>query len=327
MRASTRATKGFLVALGIVISLSIGEVFLRLIGYAYNPLRIQTIATYSEWRYFHAFKDEHFEYDPYLIWRPRKRIPPFNSHGYRGEEISLRKEPGAIRIFAIGDSNTLGWLGNGDFNWPAYSHETLTRENDRFSVVNAGVYGYSSFQGLRRLEEALSFEPDVVLISFGLNDAMRVTVPDAEFLSKGIRAFHLDEMLVRWRTGQVLLAVYDRFASRQEGGLVPRVSIQEYRNNLMQMIALARSKSIRVVLLTRPFTGDSPDERWWKNFGPMYNRTVLQVAKEAEVPVIDVYAYFAGRPEYFADESHFTEAGHRTMARLIYENIRPLLPR
>ncbi len=320
MKVSSRVTNGALVLLGILVALSICELFLTWIEYGYTPLRIQTIETYSEWRYFHAFDDEHFEYDPSLIWRPRKGVPPFNSHSYRGGEIGLRKEPGATRIFAIGDSNTLGWLGNGDFNWPAYLHEILTRENHRFSVVNAGVYGYTSFQGFRRFKEALPFEPDLVLISFGFNDALRVTVSDADFLSKGIRAFHLDEVLIRLRTGQVLLAVYDRFVSRGEGGLVPRVSIQEYRDNLMRMIALAKSAGVQVVLLTRPFIEDSADE-------PVYNRTVLQVAKEANVPAIDVYAYFAARSEYFVDQSHFTEAGHRTMARLIYDRIRPLLPR
>ncbi|HET8579472.1 MAG TPA: GDSL-type esterase/lipase family protein [Nitrospiraceae bacterium] len=327
MKAWSRAINGLLALLGIVVSLLVVEVVLRWIGYTYTPLRIQTIETWSEWRYFHAFQDGHFEYDPYLIWRPRKSVPPFNAHGYRGGEISLRKKPAEIRIFAIGDSNTLGWLGNGDFNWPESLQNILKQENPRFSVINAGVYGYSSFQGLRRLEEALPFEPDMVLVSFGTNDAMRVTVSDAAFLSRGIRALHLDEVLVRWRIGQTLLATYDRFASRQEKGLVPRVSIQEYRDNLMQMIALGKSKGIHVILLTRPFTGDSPDERWWKNFAPMYNATVLEVAKEAGIPVIDVYAYFAGKPKYFSDESHFTEAGHRSMARLIYERIRPLLLR
>lgn len=318
MRPSSRAINGFLALLGIVVSLSICEVFLRWIGYTYTPLRIQTIETWSEWRYFHAFQDEHFAYDPYLIWRPRNGVPPFNSHGYRGGEINLRKEPGAIRIFAIGDSNTLGWLGNGDFNWPEPLHSLLKRENPRFSVVNAGVYGYSSFQGLRRLEEALPFEPDMVLVSFGLNDGLKVTVSDAEFLRKGIRAARLDEILVRGRIGQALLAVYDRFLSRREGGLVPRVSVQEYRANLTQMIALAKKKGIQIVLLTRPFIDDSPERA--------YNMTVLQVAKEAGVPAIDVYAYFSDKPELFADNSHFTEAGHRTMARLIHKAIVPLLP-
>ena len=41
----------------------------------------------------------------------------------------------------------------------------------RFRVANAGVYGYSSFQGLRRFHELLRYHPDVVTWSFGANDA------------------------------------------------------------------------------------------------------------------------------------------------------------
>ncbi len=317
MRASSRAINGILVLVGIVLPLSLCEVVLRWVGYTYTPLRIQTIETSNEWRYYHAFRDEHFVYDPYLIWRPRKGLPPFNSHGYRGPELSVRKESGAIRIFTIGDSNTLGWVGDENFSWPKHLQDLLRWENPRFSVINAGVYGYSSLQGLRRLEETLPFEPDMVLVSFGWNDGLQVTVSDAEFLSKSIRAFHLDEILVRLRTGQALLALYDKIASGQERGLVSRVSVQEYRGNLMRMSALAKERGIQIVLLTRPFIDDSPELS--------YNAAVHHVAKEAGVPAIDVYTHFVSKPEQFSDSSHFTEAGHRLMARLIYERIRPLL--
>src|SRR5262245_49800303 len=172
----------------LLLALALVEGLLRLVGYSYTPLSIQVIQNYSEWRYFHAFEDKHFVYDPYLIWRPRSDAPGFNSQGYRGREISLEKRPGDYRIFAVGDSNTLGWIGHGDPNWPAYLEQYLNEKGGgRFTVINAGAYGYSSFQGLRRFQEALPFHPDMVLISFGCNDAMRVTISDAEFANSEVR--------------------------------------------------------------------------------------------------------------------------------------------
>jgi lysophospholipase L1-like esterase len=318
MTASSLAIRGLVLLLAIVTALGIPEVLLRLFGYTYTPLRIQSIQTSNEWRYFHAFRDEHFEYDPFLIWRPRKGIAPFNSLGYRGREINPQKAPGEVRILAVGDSNTLGWLGAGDFNWPAHLDERLAAKNHRVVVMNAGVYGYTSFQGLRRLEQSLALQPDLVLVSFGWNDALNATMSDADFVSKPIRAQHVDEILVRSRVGQLLLATYDRFGSGRQT-LVPRVNLQGYRDNLREMILVSRGRGIQLVILTRPFIDGSGDQT--------YNQSVLELAKEAGVHVIDVNTYFLDKPELFTDDSHFTEAGHRLMAVLIEERISPLLPR
>src|SRR5262245_5268537 len=77
-----------LVLVSLVLALGLVEVILRVVDYQYTPLRIQVLQNWSEWRYYHSFKDEHFVYDPYLIWRPKKGYSVFNSQGYRGEEVS-----------------------------------------------------------------------------------------------------------------------------------------------------------------------------------------------------------------------------------------------
>jgi lysophospholipase L1-like esterase len=296
-----------------------------LIDYNYTPLRIRVVNNYSEWRYYHSFQDEHFVYDPNLVWRPKKGAFVFNSQGYRGKEISIDKKPGEFRIFAIGDSNTLGWYGDNGPNWPMYLQELLVEKHQRSIVVNAGVYGYSSFQGLRRFREALPFQPDMVLISFGGNDAMRVTESDMNFASRRVRTLKLDTFLHEFRVGQLLLAFSDKAFSWQEPRLVPRVDLKEYKNNLTETIRLSKERKIKPVLLTRPFVGPSPNEWWWKNFAPAYNVITQEVAKENSIPVIDVYSYFAEQKRYFVDESHFNEEGHRLMARMIYDRITPLI--
>jgi hypothetical protein len=93
-----------LVLFGILVALSIGEGFLTWVDYRYSPLRIQSVESSHEWRFYHAFEDKDFVYDPYLIWRPRSGIPPFNSQSYRGDEITAAKNARAYRIFALGNS-------------------------------------------------------------------------------------------------------------------------------------------------------------------------------------------------------------------------------
>jgi len=95
----------------------------------------------------------------------------FNSQGFRGKELG-GKQHGEFRIFTIGDSNTLGWGGSEDApNWPVHLEDLLQESNNRFTVINAGVWGYTSFQGMRRFKEVLGYDPDMVIISFGSNDA------------------------------------------------------------------------------------------------------------------------------------------------------------
>ena len=304
-----------LVLFGILVALLIGEGFLRWRNYTYSPLRIKTIESSHEWRFYHAFEDKDFVYDPYLIWRPRKGVPPFNSQGYKGNELTATKTSGSFRIFAIGDSNTLGGLGENDPAWPKYLHETLRKQSNRFEVINAGVWGYSSLQGLRRFQEALTFQPDMVLISFGWNDQLHVTISDADFAAGKIRTLKLDRALLRFKVGQLVLALSDWISYRGKQELVPRVSLVEYETNLKKIIELAEERNIKVVFLTRPS----------KDSSSPYNVAMLHVAESNAVPVIDVYSLYQGKHEYFQDKNHFNEQGHRLMAKILYEHIKPML--
>jgi lysophospholipase L1-like esterase len=294
---------------------------LRLAGYSYTPLRIE-VSRKNDWRYHHAFRDKHFVYDPVLIWRPKIGSATFNSQGYRGREVAPTKGGKELRIFAFGDSNTLGWSGPTGSNWPGYLQQLFDRTTASVTVVNAGVYGYTSFQGLHHFQDALRLEPDIALISFGANDAHLVTISDSEFVNRPVWR-RIDFLLAQAKLGQLIHASVDRFSRRQDR-LVRRVSLADYTRYLEQMVSLGKTNGIRVVLLTRPFTGSSPDPSWWKNTAPAYNRATIEVGTRTGVPVIDAYAYFEKYPEYFADESHFTEAGHRRMADLVLEQIEPL---
>ena len=309
--------------LSIAAALLISEGFLSLIDYRYSPMQImrtEAAATRGDQRYFHSIQDKHFVYDPYLIWRPRALYDVFNSQGYRGKELPPVKASGSYRIFAIGDSNTLGWGKKNGANWPSDLQRLLDGPGDRFTVINAGVWGYSSFQGLRRFSEVVALQPDMVLISFGSNDAHQVIVSDADFAARMTLG-----RLIGWsRVGQAIIAASDRLRRRQDVATVPRVSLREYRENLGAIIQLARANHIIVVLLTRPFIGDAPSGSW-KVRGPAYVRATLEVASTNRVPSVDVYSSFSNKPEYFADESHFTRQGYQLAAQMIYDGIKPLI--
>lgn len=321
----SRFAAPFLLAGSLLVSLLLAEAGLRLFDYRYTPLAIRRPGALDP-RHYHLFEDKSFTYDPELIWAPKKGYDIFNSQGYRGAELSLQKKPGGLRILAVGDSNTLGWPGADGANWPADLERLARARGLPAEVANAGVWGYSSYQGVVRLRRCLELKPDLVLISFGSNDAHPVAVSDREYLARHASRWPLLENLARWRLGELLVAVRDRLATPgAEAVLGRRVSLAEYHDNLTAMIRMAREKDAVVVLLTRPYVGESNQPLWWKNFGADYNAATAEVAAAQAAPVIDVYTAFRDRRSYFTDESHFTREGHLLAAELILAQLAPLV--
>ena len=314
-----------LAAFSLAICLVLAEQVLRAVGYEQNPLKVQ-VGNTADARLYHVFEDRHFVYDPELIWRPKSSHGVFNSQGYRGPEMTVPKPQGSLRVVAIGDSNTLGWDGAGGANWPGFLHRLLSQQDPRFSVINAGVYGYSSYQGVIRFRQSLQYQPDLALISFGSNDAHPVTVTDHQFAERGPGRSGWTTRLARFRLWQLWMSAWRNLVSWRSGGLQARVPVEDYRNNLTEIIRLGKKHGVGVVLLTRPYIGRRQATVRWKTFVHRYNAATAEVAGEQGVPLVDLYSHFKRRRKLFADESHFTGEGHRRAARIVYEVLQPMLP-
>lgn len=314
--------KFLLVLAAAALALVVSEHALRLVGWEYRPLSVN-VRDRDDARGFHLFNDDHFVYDPRLLWRPKPNFGVFNSQGFRGPEVSREPSRGEVRIIAIGDSNTLGWAGEDGANWPEGLGQRLSVLGTEATVVNAGVWGYSSAQGLARLEEVLPYQPDLVLISFGSNDAHRVSRSDREFAERSQWLRRLTRWLTHYRLGQ-LVAVSVRGES-STGKLNPRVPLDKYRENLQRMSVMVRSAGAEPVFMTRPFIGTINDPLVWKNFAFDYNIVTVEIAKQEAAMVVDLYTYFKGRAEFFSDESHFTADGHRLAAAIVADHLKPYL--
>ncbi len=308
--------------IAIAATLAVLEGALRLAGFSATPVQIQ-VGRQGDQRILHAFEDQNFEPDPDLIWRPRRNHSVFNSQGFRGPELAPEKPAGTTRVFTVGDSNTLGWAGDQGPNWPDELSGLIARERAGVQVVNAGVWGYASYQGLRRFTEVLNWQPDIVLVSFGSNDAHWVLQSDKDYDARTFRNTGPGRAIERFRLGELLLSALDR--TPQATTLGPRVALDDYRENLREIVRRGRAKGVSVVLLTRPYNGAIPNETWWKNRGAEYNAATSEIAAEMNVPVVDVYSYFKHLDEHFADESHFTAEGHTIAAAIIYDHLKGLL--
>jgi lysophospholipase L1-like esterase len=112
--------------------------------------------------------------------RPWGRTHPvrvrINARGLRGPEQPPGRPSDAVRVLALGDSQTWGFDVEEEVAYPAVLESLLnlaTGSARRCEVVNAAVPGYSSYQGLRWLERNFAaYAPHVVLVAYNFNNRM-----------------------------------------------------------------------------------------------------------------------------------------------------------
>jgi lysophospholipase L1-like esterase len=255
------------------------------------------------YRYYDAgevyWEDSHtlllFSPDPHLLWRLKPNIrmkleetpeqyggyiassrkEPYafevrtNSRGFNSPEFDCSGKGDARRVVTLGDSRT---MAEGIPLEGLYSRRLEALLNAlpgrRHQVINAGVSGYSSYQGLVVLErELLACAPDVVTVLFGINDQdVDQGISDRE------KALLFDSSATRlraWTNRSMIIYALRRGFWRVRAWLlgstpaepvyygdpkarVPRVSLDEYAQNLHRFADLGRRYGFWPVFLVLP---------------------------------------------------------------------------
>jgi acyl-CoA thioesterase-1 len=76
-------------------------------------------------------------------------------------------------IVAFGDSLTAGQGVDPRGNYPSKLQERVDKFGYRYRVVNAGISGETSSQGLDRVQSVSALQPRIVILEFGANDGLR----------------------------------------------------------------------------------------------------------------------------------------------------------
>jgi len=199
-----------------------------------------------------------------------------------------------VRIVCLGDSVTKAVrLGvEPQQTFCALLEKELTTAERPVEVVNAGVGGNTTADGLAR------FERDV---------------------------------LAREPVGVVIM--FGLNDSWIDAGTSPsRLTTEQFRDNLKQMIATLKSRGVQVVLMT-------PNPAIAPTYGPERNRTlkpyveaVRQIAREEDLALVDVYARFAELGlegadvnGLFTDAMHPNPAGQKLIADLLAPSLRSIV--
>jgi acyl-CoA thioesterase I len=76
-------------------------------------------------------------------------------------------------IVCFGDSLTAGYGTDLGQSYPDYLQTDLNAEGYKYRVVNEGISGNTTKDGVERLERVLALKPAVVVVEFGGNDGLR----------------------------------------------------------------------------------------------------------------------------------------------------------
>ena len=304
-------------ALIIVLALAMLEGGLRLAGYRFNPYRQFMLGVATEVT---------AEYDQHLFWRPV---------GSPDRELEQRPAgtPGVLML-----SDSVGVLSR----YPDLLRGILrARLGGREPVVlNASVTGYTSFQGLRFLEQRVAAaRPNVVTVNFGYNDHWNSgnTRTDKE---QRPPSNSLTQWVGHSRLLGLVAGLFLRFRSdHYQAFPLPRlgehcrVPVGDYDQNLRRFVALSRQHRFKLVLLTSPFLQHKPKQGGsWIPLHQRYNAVVRALCEEMpEVKCLDMVEARRHRPELWREEDgakdpvHFNEQGGKMVAQRLAEIIAPLL--
>ncbi len=296
--------------------------------------------------------------DRLLFWKLQpNEFDEVNAKSYRGVMRSYDKPNGVLRLIIIGDSCAYGIMTK---NKDTYAYLLEAKLNSlhkgTFEVINAGVPGYSSLQGLRYLRnELIKYHPDMVLVGFGFNDLCEaVGKKDSDIvlmpsffitINNKLSAFKFYKLLkqITFRLKSIFhhisqsktaitgaenampldeIADLDALIRAQSQQLVSaptrRVPPEDFAKNIKDIVDIGQKNNFPVILLALPSINGC--------FG--YGPLLRLFSKKYNIPLIDLITEFerrkANTQAYFIDNNHYNKEGHRLVAEIIFDRLQAL---
>ena len=284
-----------------------------------------------------------FEGDPLLLWRLKPNLDhaywdftvvSTNAQSFRADYPIGAKPAGTFRIVCLGDSVTFGYRvppawpeRPKDYNpewqpFPMLLEKELRKANPNRSieVFPMAVPGYTSHQGLAWLRHDISYlQPDMVIASFGWNDASLSDAPDREAIDT-----RWSPVAIRWLIdhSQAFTHATRWLRSRNSAAAVvrtpvPRVSQQEYIDNFNAIVRLAKDHGAAVIVIGAPYRDSftNPPEA---QLMTQYRAWLKSEMQQSQMPYLEILelteAAGTVNQGFFGELIHPNHIGHRLMA-------------
>lgn len=287
---------------------------------------------------------------PYPLHRGRFEFRPHRINNIRffNEDVSPEAAPGVRRIMCLGGSttaNSLWVVGDPDeYSYPLCLRESLKQRDPdgRYEVLNCGMGGWTSAEILVNFAlHLIDLRPALIVLYHGFNDLeASLTAPFASDYSHSRKNFGEAYARIKlasrlpnlrlWKSYAFLKSRllgfgnvrYDLLSSIRAGKPNldnPFMGLDTERRNIRQLIQLCRANRIGVVLTTFAYhvherVRDDRQVLKYRDGVRMENQVWCELAREYELPLVDLAALVPDEDAYFVDTIHFTPEGMRCVA-------------
>ena len=337
-----------LALVSLLVALVLAELLVRLLVPQPSNMRFEHFVKGLQlyrWRDYATV----IENDPELFWRlaPNRTLPQnawplrgviSNGQGLREDhEIPFEKPPGELRVLFLGDSCTFGYglLHHEGFVYQVEAKLRSEFPQVRLECINAGVPGYTLFQGVRFLEtRGFRYHPDLIVLNFGWNDGSQwAGVGDPHHYGPWLVSQYAPK-LRESRLYQIVWTAIDRWKNDEAPGR-PRLLPEEFRSLLAQVHEDARRQGAELLLLVwaGPFniapdvprdyaTSYQSDMRTYGQqelrFGPEQTAGLVDL-----VPIVREMAKTQFPSAIFLDHVHATSLANERFAEAIAKKLTP----
>ena len=293
--------------------------------------------------------------DPDLFWKflPSQKyslkeidsqynfILKINSNGFRGEELGSGIEKCDFRILSLGDSCTVGWYFKDTYT--SILKDLIANKYPSLSIaaINAGVDGYTSYQGLKFISKNINFfKPDLLLVHFGHNDWSDAILNIEDKRQNYFNFLYLKSKKIL-KKSFLFLTIYEAvYKLKKDIIRVPmqpavRVSLKDFRNNLLKIYLLARSLDIPLIFINSSVSASKSNTRtdlnleYIQNLSKKYAKCMEEITNSYKgvylVNVISL-ANAMGEIKFYADSKngdiwHPSRFGHKKIAEEVFDII------
>jgi lysophospholipase L1-like esterase len=247
-----------------------------------------------------------------------------NRHGFRGPDWDMQKPPGTRRVLLLGDSFTLG-------EGVRYEHtygvalQALLRErlgDRRVEVVACAVTGWATKDEINFYRYfAHKFEPDVVIVSYVLNDI--ASSAEVDFWNEFREQYENRALRHSYLASFVWARIAYRTHARRyvEDMVADAIANEDLGNESCEYLSLGKQISemigARYAVAVFPFMFRL-DERY--PFKPVHDR-VVQYCRTNGIEVVDLFEAYEGHNArdlwVHPSDQHPNENGHLIAARAL----------
>jgi lysophospholipase L1-like esterase len=243
-------------------------------------------------------------------------------------------------VICLGDSITFGYGVADETPYPRQLELLLSRDGEKYEVVNGGVQRYSTYQEIDQLKQyGLPLNPKIVVLGVYINDmgirpatesyteeyenereqvatSFRNRFPWVYLMAKNsalIELFRL-KVLNRKSGGSTVRKLEGRLTDRDEEAW------SSFRTEVSDFHRIAQDHDFRTLVVTIPsryqIVNDLPNS--------VYPRRVIAICEELGLENIDFVNAFqkslhSGTDPYLAWDNHLSPDGHRIVAEGIHQ--------